>query len=582
MWRTAMRRSAATTLISTVATGIITTRVAAQGTAPVPATCADMQRYAGQRIAWVDVVTHAPAPLPGPAAVLGRLHSTTRAAVIRRQLLFHAGDTLQPDRIAESLRRLRALPYLAEIALTLSPASVHDSLAQVGRLASGTCAARPAAGSTPGAPVGLTVVTRDAWTTRPSARLGGAQTGSMLGLQERNLLGMGRVGRVYLRSDHGRIGLGLAYVDPWFLGRDVVMGVSRESFRDGTAARLSVRTHERSVLDRRIAQLDLSRTVRTAMPGALTATDTVRTDGAQLLVERRITASPAGVTRLLLGAEGERVHEATAATDAVVGPLHVRRTFLGADLGIARHTARYAVNDWLLPRRVVNDSTAAAISDIPLGGEGEVVAGIGHDLVAGNPAVRLDAWGGWTWSGASAWLVTADAWGSGYRSGRDWSAASVRTRVAAYHGARRGLWRAVFSAEELSDPDPTVRALMSADPTLPALPPRNRLAEAATAGVVERTMHLRPVTRGYMLDAALFGAGSLRWDPTGTAADRLGVAVVGAGLHFTPFRQRLATVQLDLNLPIAHTAGIASRPFVALSIVPWLEAGRQRNGRAPQ
>ncbi len=183
------------------------------------------------------------------------------------------------------------------------------------------------------------------------------------------------------------------------------------------------------------------------------------------------------------------------------------------------------------------------------------------------------------WSPGQQSLVTADVWASGFRTGPEWSAASVRGALGAYRAATRGLWSAHVAAEELTDPDPTVRALSTFDPTIPSLPPRSRLAETALAGSLERTLHLRTVTHSYMLDAAAFGAGSFRWDPASSARDQFGIAAIGVGLRLSPLRQGIATLRLDVGFPAMHSAGLSSRPFVGLSVSPWLGAGRQRDGR---
>lgn len=551
---------------------------------------ADIGAISGWRIAWVNVVTLPPEPLPGAAAVLGSLHVRTRPSTIRRELLFAPGDTVDSLSVSESLRRLRRLRYLADVQFAVSPTDTLTHTPAHTLVGTGGCSGRATlsqalsrSGTTPA--IGLTVTTRDAWSARPNLRVGSGTAGSVIGLEERNLMGTGRVAKAYLRTDNGRLGAGVAYVDPWLFGRDVIGSVSRDVFKDGGAWQAAVSTHQRSVFDPWVVALALSQSARSAYAGAYAGShtvmgDTVRRRSALLLFDRLLTASPFGATRFLLGMEGEQTREVVSPMAPVLGPLDVHRSFAGVDVGLARHTARYESNEWLLPQSAGGASGGAArLVDIPRGAEGEMIAAVGRDFLARRPAIHLDAWGGRMWSPGQHSLVTADMWASGFRTGPEWSAASVRGALGAYRAAARGLWSAHVAAEELTDPDPTVRALSMFDPTIPSLPPRSRLAEAALAGSLERTLHLRPVTHSYMLDAAAFGAGSFRWDPASSVKDRFGIAAVGVGLRLSPLRQGIATLRLDMGFPVLHSAGLPSRPFVALSVSPWLGAGRQRDGR---
>ena len=49
-----------------------------------------------------------------PRQTANRLHIDTAEAVIRRELLFKEGDTLDPEQIAETLRNLRAQGYFRD------------------------------------------------------------------------------------------------------------------------------------------------------------------------------------------------------------------------------------------------------------------------------------------------------------------------------------------------------------------------------------------------------------------------------------------------------------------------------------
>ena len=93
----------------------------------------------GRRISVIAVESAAPDRLPGGIAV--PLHVSTRESTIRSRLLFAVGDTVDTLRVAESVRQLRRLRYLAGAAVTV------------------VCDADDG--------VVLTVATRDAWSIRP-------------------------------------------------------------------------------------------------------------------------------------------------------------------------------------------------------------------------------------------------------------------------------------------------------------------------------------------------------------------------------------------------------------------------------
>lgn len=96
-----------------------------------------------------------------------RLHVQTRESLIRRELLFEEGDCLDPLRISESERLLRAHRFLESV-------EIQTERRRDGR-------------------VDVTVATRDDWTLRvePRFHLGGGFSVSGVSLAERNLGGRG-------------------------------------------------------------------------------------------------------------------------------------------------------------------------------------------------------------------------------------------------------------------------------------------------------------------------------------------------------------------------------------------------------
>jgi hypothetical protein len=547
----------------------------------------DIDTLAGQPIRSVRVVTAPPLPLPSPAAFLDNLHVRTRESTVRRRLLFAAGDSVVPWRIAESVRRLRQLHYLADVLIT---------------------AARCERGG-----VALTVATRDAWSTRPTLKAQGSRSARM-GLEERNLFGTGRTAQAYFRSDYGRLGVGVSYMDPWVLGSDWQASVAHDAYRDGASWEGLLQTRERSVFDRWHAELSATHSVRRAPAGRFGVVgDSLYRDAASVLVRRSIAASPSGVTSLLAGAELDHASVVAGPAALIVGPSFVRRTFVGLDIGAARRTARYVANDWLVGggpgSAFAAGMPASAVAQLPAGFEEEGMLGVGRDLATGRPALHLDLWAGRIWAHGRNLVVRTDAWASGFRVGTEWTAASIRGTIGVYRPAPHGLWSTSLSVESLTDPDPDVRALAAIDPILRAVTPRVGLAETAVGISIERSRRFVGAWHGYALDGSVFAAGSSRWEGAASAsatiagdesgivgshenlaaepggsggpllgAERMYIGVAGAGLQFSPLHFGRASLRLDVGVPLLHSIGVRGRPYIALSIVPALTAARRRDG----
>lgn len=497
--------------------------------------------FHGRPIASVRAITAPPASIPGAPEAIDNLHVQTRPGTVRRQLLFAAGGTVDSVAVAESLRRLRRLRYLSDVTIVAT-----------------SCPGRDA--------VDLAVMTRDVWSTEPSIKVRGSGS-AVIGIEERNVLGTGRDAKIYVRSDGAQLGFGVGYKDPWIAGTNAEAAIARNAYRDGGDWTGGLGLRERSVFDRWRAHLSLARSARVA---PVAVGDTVRRESGTLLLGTRVSHSRLAATSLLFGAEYGEARVTAGSRAAIVGPSAVRREFLGGDIGLARRSAHFGVADWYFPD--------GRLLELPVALEGEAVVGVGRDLAFGRPALHADAWLGRFWMPGNRLLVSADAWGSGYRMGQQWTAGSLRLALGVDAPARNGRWSARVAAEQLSDPDPDIRALASADPTVAALPNRARLAETAVATSVERDIHLRRLTGSYGLDLAGFGAGSMRWDPA-VGGERPAVGILGAGLRLTPTRPGLARIGIDVGVPLLRSRGIGGRPFIALTISPWLEGNRVRDGQ---
>ena len=122
-----------------------------------------------------------------------KLHIRTRAAVIRGQLLFKAGDKYSNRLVQETERILRANDYLYDA--TIVPVAFD------------------------GHAVDLEVRTNDNWTLNPGFNFGrsGGKNEVNVHVQEQNLLGTGRKVEVAWDKNVDRQALTFAYFDPHFL-----------------------------------------------------------------------------------------------------------------------------------------------------------------------------------------------------------------------------------------------------------------------------------------------------------------------------------------------------------------------------
>jgi hypothetical protein len=509
----------------------------------------------GHRIDSVFIETAHPS-LGRLAHIAGRMHVRTRPEVIRRELLFAPGDTVDTLLVAESMRRLRKLPFLqyAHVEARQCPASSGESLA-------------------------LTVVTRDSWTARPDLKTGRKAAG--LGVTERNLFGTGRSVSLDLVSRNRSLGAGIAASDAFGFGSGVRTRVQYQQYSDGFGRELSLARRQTSLADRWRARLDLLD--QRHDPATPLSEHFDRTSG-ELLGGVRINSSEAShVVYLLAGAESEHSALVAAPNTQVLGPVRVDRRFTGPEIGFSVLAARYDTLTWLLP--------GGALIDVPRTLEGEIVVGVGPGTVTGRDSTgpversrsdfmtRYDAWIGREWLPTQTMRVVGDVWASGYSGSGDWYSGHTRAAISAERAASHGIWHLTGAAEQLTDPDPDIRALSIFDRALPFVPSRLRLAESALTLSLERTRHLRPLGSTFELDGSVFGAISRRWDsaPSSSSSDDFSVSVVGLGIALTPRRAGGSTLRLDCGIPVTASPGVRRVPRLSITLLPWLEAGRHRD-----
>jgi len=489
------------------------------------------------------------------ASIVSRMHVRTRPEVIRRELLFASGDTVDTLQVAESLRRLRKLSFLEYAQIEARRCSTESGESLV-----------------------LKVATRDAWTTRPDFKA--SRNSPRVGLTERNLLGTGSAVSLGLVSRNGSLGAGATAFDAFGFGTGMTTRAQYQQYSDGTIRALSVARRQTSLADRWRGELDLyDQRYEPRTPLA----DNFERTGGDLIGGVRLTPRRSShVLYFLAGVESEYTSLIAAPNSDVVGPERVDRRFTGPQVGVAMVSALYDTLTWLLPGR--------AVVDVPRTLEGEVVVGVGSGSVTArditgpveinhsNFMTHYDGWVGREWLPTRRSRIVGDIWASGYSRAGQWQSSRTRAALSAEHAASNGVWRLSAAGEQLIDPDPDVRAIAIYDRALAFLPRRIRLAESALSVSVERTRHLRSVGSSMELDASVFGAVSKRWDPapSANASEDFTVGVAGLGVALVPRRPGRATVRLDYGFPVTATPGIKRTPLLSITILPWLEASRHR------
>lgn len=503
-----------------------------------------LAELAGRDVNSVTVVTAPPSRLPSVASHFSGLHVTTRGDVIRRDLLFSAGQKIDTTRIAESLRRLRHRQYLAD--------------AQVEGY---SCSGR--------ASVDLLVRTRDRWTTKPSLSV--QSTSSFVGIQEDDLFGTGNSGSFSFALREGKAGVAAGYESFWFLGQSLSTKLRGAFYPDGNDLRARFRNQQHSIYDKWRTELILSNYVRESKETPNKDFQSFHRQTGLALIGRQVNATPLHVDQLLVGADAERATLNAPDRAPVVGPHLVKRDYQGGKVGFARQAASFDTLTWLIEKQI--------LVDVPVGFEWDGLAGLGWERIAGKPGIFLSGWTGRMWEpGNKQRLSQLDLWGSGYHitGRRNWDDASVRGAFSNYFRVNGGVISAHLLAEKLVNPDPDVRALSNLDISSYAIKRIYRFAEEAYAASVQRTAHLRDLSGSLALDGALFTAASLRRKSPLSQSDHVTVMVVGAGIRLIPKLPGSGSVRFDVMYPVVRSRGAETKPVFALSLSPWLEASRHR------
>jgi hypothetical protein len=160
------------------------------------------------------------------ARVGNALHIQTRAATIRRELLFQPGQPYDSARVAESERNLRALGVFRRVRID----TVRTDSGLVAR-----------------------VLTKDGWSTKADWRFRstGGEVAYTIGLVEDNLLGTASSAAVRYRKDPDRTSVTLAFRRPRLFAGAVGLGALYENRSDGRLSALALEQPFYSLTSRR-------------------------------------------------------------------------------------------------------------------------------------------------------------------------------------------------------------------------------------------------------------------------------------------------------------------------------------------
>ena len=498
----------------------------------------------GAHITSVDVVSGGP-ELPGPVARFAAFHTNSRASVIRRQLLFAPGDTIDTLLVAETLRRLRAQRLFGDAAITAQRCDADGGVA-------------------------LSIHTRDTWTLRPTARLQSTNQLSV-GVEEKNFLGTGRA--VSLTREYTLRGNGAAVslVDPFLFGRDLTGNVRLANLAGGHTLRFGVRRHEYSVFDGWKAEANFA---RLSYGDTIVGERALHTITAAGLLGKQIARSPAGVSMVLAGFDFDSAASISPSMRQVApGQPHVR-SYLGLDLGFQRRTAEFDSAGWIAPGR--------GFLDVPLGWESEVLVGAGYERAAEEPAMKIDGWLGRVFMPRHGSIVMVDGWASSYFGREIDRNQIVRGALSWYQQAARGMWGVRLTAEELLELDPDRRnlSLMAlADYTAPVLRPYVARGGQSVTGSLGRDIRLFTVGANSVVNVGPWVAGSYRWSVDNAPGNQVKAGVVGGRLRILSANGAISSIRLDFGYPVIRSAFLNRSPFVTITYGALFDVSRQRDGR---
>lgn len=220
------------------------------------------------------------------ARLANALHVETRAATIRRELLFETGEPYDSARVAESERNLRALGVFRRVRID----TVRTDSGLVAR-----------------------VLTKDGWSTRADWRFRstGGEVEYTIGLVEDNLLGTASSAAVRYRKNPDRSSITLGFRRPRLFLGTVGLGLVYENRSDGRISSIALEQPFYALASRTgfsIAAEDRDERVLRFFNGADEASDTLthRYTLVRGSVARALRASSEGYLRLGIEAQVRR------------------------------------------------------------------------------------------------------------------------------------------------------------------------------------------------------------------------------------------------------------------------------------
>lgn len=134
------------------------------------------------------------------------LHYLTREKIIRQELLFNAGDTLDIDRVVESQRNLRLKGFLGDVDIAAAPIGADS--------------------------IDLYLTTTDLWTTKVEfyLDLAGGNYSTAVGATESNLLGSGKTIQFSAEKGNDQSGFFLYHFDHRLLGTRLALDLGYSDY----------------------------------------------------------------------------------------------------------------------------------------------------------------------------------------------------------------------------------------------------------------------------------------------------------------------------------------------------------------
>ncbi len=498
----------------------------------------------GVRIASLEIQSESPY-VPGLPRMMGALHANSREGVIRRQLLFAAGDTVDTLLVGETMRRLRAQRLFQDAVLLARRCEPSGAIALVLR-------------------------SRDTWTLKPTARLRQPSQLSV-GVEDRNFLGTARTVAITREMTLNGSGGAFTFVDPFILGSSVAGHLRVAKLAGSETFKLGVRRHEYSVFDRWRVEGNVS---RLGYRDTTAVDKGLHTVSAMALVGRRIGSTGHHVTSVLLGAEFDSAANISPSRRNVAAGMPHARSFLGLDFGLQRRTAQFDTATWIAPGR--------GFLDVPVGWEGEGLVAAGHERDANSAAFKIDAWLGRVWLPRRGQILMADWWTSGYLGRGIDNNHTARASLSFYSEAARGMWGARLTMEQLHEVDPDRRGLSLmplADYTTPVVRTFAAHGRQAIAASVDRDLRLARIGAASVINAGGFLAGSYRWGVHGYDGRPLHAAVIGTRLRVLSANGTVGSVRVDVGYPVLRSDILASKPYVTVTYGTLFDASRMRDGR---